>query len=59
LDARRYVVKELEAGTEWQFNKYFEFTVSYVISKRRFEDSKLKNNLQSGNFLRLQAQLNF
>jgi hypothetical protein len=59
LDARRYVVKELEAGVEWQFNKYFELTTSYVISKRRFEDSKLKNNLQSGNFLRLQAQLNF
>jgi len=59
LDARRYDVKELEAGLEWQFNKYFELTTSYVISKRRFEDSKLRNNLQSGNFLRLQAQLNF
>lgn len=59
LDARNYEVKELEAGLEWQFNKYFELTTSYVISKRRFEDSKLKNNLQSGNFLRLQAQLNF
>lgn len=59
LDARSYNVKEFEAGLEWQFNKYFEFTTAYVISKRRFEDSKLKNNLQSGNFLRLQAQLNF
>ncbi len=58
-DARRYEVKELESGLEWQFNKNFELTVSYVISKRRFEDSKLRNNLQSGNFLRLQAQLNF
>lgn len=58
-DARRYEVKELESGLEWQFNKNFELTVSYVISKRRFEDSKLKNNLQSGNFLRLQAQINF
>ena len=59
LDARSYNVKELETGVEWQLNKNFELTTSYVISKRRFEDSKLKNNLQSGNFLRLQAQLNF
>lgn len=59
LDARRYEVKELETGLEWQFNKYFELTTAYVISKRRFEDSKLRNNLQSGNFLRIQAQINF
>jgi phosphate-selective porin len=59
LDARSYNVKEIETGMEWQLNKNFEFTASYVISKRRFEDSKLKNNLQSGGFLRLQAQLNF
>jgi phosphate-selective porin len=58
-DARRYEVKEMETGVEWQFNKYFELTTSYVISKRRFEDSKLRNNLQKGNYLRLQAQLNF
>jgi phosphate-selective porin len=59
LDARRYDVKEIETGLEWQVNKYFEFTASYVISKRRFEDSKLKDNLQSGNLMRLQAQVNF
>lgn len=59
LDARRYIVKEMESGLEWQMNSNFELTVSYVISKRRFEDSKLRNNLQKGNFLRLQAQLNF
>lgn len=59
LDARRYEVKEMETGVEWQLNKNFELTTSYVISKRRFEDSKLKTNLQKGNYLRLQAQLNF
>jgi hypothetical protein len=59
LDARRYEVKEMETGLEWQFNKYFELTTSYVISKRRFEDSKLRSNLQKGNYLRIQAQLNF
>lgn len=59
LDARNHMVKELETGIEWQLNKNFEFTASYVISERRFEDLKLKNNLQKGSFLRLQAQLNF
>jgi hypothetical protein len=59
LDARSYDVKEMETGLEWQVNKHFEFTSSYVMSERRFEDSKTKNNLQKGNFLRLQAQLNF
>jgi len=59
LDARSYAVNEMETGLEWQLNKYFEFTVSYEMSERRFEDSKLKDNLQKGNFLRLQAQINF
>ena len=59
LDARSYNVKEIETGIEWQLNKFFEFTMSYVLSERRFEDSKAKSNLQKGNFLRLQAQLNF
>lgn len=59
LDARSYDVKEIETGVEWQVNKYFEFTTSYVLSERRFEDSKSRNNLQKGNFLRLQAQVNF
>jgi hypothetical protein len=59
LDARSYNVKELETGLEWQINKNFEFTASYVFSERRFEDSKLKSNLQKGRLLRLQAQLNF
>lgn len=59
LDARSYTVREWETGMEWQVNRNLEFTVTYVISKRRFEDSKLKNNLQSGNLLRMQVQLNF
>lgn len=59
LDARSYSVRELEAGLEWQLNKNFEFTVSYVISKRKFEDDKNRDNTQKGRLLRLQAQLNF
>jgi hypothetical protein len=59
LDARSYHVREIETGLEWQFNKYFELTTSYVFSHRRFEDSKLRNNNQKGNLLRIQAQINF
>lgn len=59
LDARAYNVKEVEMGMEWQVNKYFELTTAYTISERRFEDSKLRQNFQKGNLLRIQAQLNF
>lgn len=59
MDARAYNVKELELGLEWQLNKNFELTTMYTFSERRFEDSKLKNNLQKGRLLRLQVQLNF
>jgi hypothetical protein len=59
LDARAYEVKELELGLEWQLNKNFELTTMYTFSERRFEDSRLKNNLQKGRLLRLQVQLNF
>jgi len=59
LDARSYKVRELEAGVEWQFNKSFELTASYVFSHRKFEDNKLKVNDQKGRLLRIQAQVNF
>lgn len=59
LDARRYNVKELEIGVEWQPVKQFEFVAQYTISSRRFEDFANQNNFQKGNLLRLQAQLNF
>jgi hypothetical protein len=59
LDARSYKVKELELGVERQLNKNFELTTMYTFSERRFEDSRLKNNLQKGCLLRLQVQLNF
>ena len=58
-DARSYHVNELEVGVEWQPNKNFEFVAMYTISERRFEDFKLQDNFQTGNLLRLQAQLNF
>lgn len=59
LDARSYNVKEMELGVEWQPNKNFELVVMYTISDRRFEDFILQDNRQSGNLLRIQAQVNF
>jgi hypothetical protein len=58
-DARSYNVNEIEPGIEWQPIKNFELTVMYTMSERRFEDFKVQNNFQSGNLLRIQAQLNF
>lgn len=58
-DARSYLVKELEIGFEWQPIKYFELVVMYTMSERRYEDFGRQNNLQRGNLLRIQAQLNF
>lgn len=58
-DARSYEVEDYEFGVEWQPVKQFEFTASYTISSRRYEDYKLQDNLQEGQLLRLQAQINF
>lgn len=58
-DARSYKVNELELGVEWLPVKEFELVVMYTISSRRYEDYVLRNNVQSGSLLRIQAQLNF
>jgi hypothetical protein len=58
-DARSYDVNEYEVGIEWQPFKNFELVTQYTISQRRFEDFKLQNNIQEGNLVRIQAQLNF
>ncbi|MDI9318922.1 MAG: porin [Phycisphaerales bacterium] len=58
-DARSYDIKELEIGLEWQPVKNFELVAMYTISERRYEDFAKQDNLQKGNLLRLQAQLNF
>lgn len=59
LDARVYEVRDLEIGAEWQVTTNLELTADYTISKRRFEDSKKRSNLQEGNLLRLQLQVNY
>ncbi|MBS4043625.1 MAG: hypothetical protein KGZ59_07395 [Chitinophagaceae bacterium] len=58
-DARSYIVKDLEIGFEWQPVKQFELVGMYTISNRRYEDFGLQDNHQTGNLLRLQAQINF
>jgi hypothetical protein len=58
-DARSYNVNELELAVEWQPYKNFELVAMYTISERRAEDFKKQDNLQKGQLLRLQAQLNF
>ncbi len=58
-DARAYDVEEIEAGIEWEPIKQFELVVAYNHASRRFEDYGKQNNLQTGSFLRIQAQVNF
>jgi phosphate-selective porin len=59
LDARSHDVNELEWGVEWQPFRNFELVAEYVKSRRRADDFKTQDNLQKGQLLRLQAQLNF
>ncbi len=59
LDARAYDVNEIEVGLEYQFNKNFELTATWLYSEKMTSDKAKKDNFQIGNMLRLQAQLNF
>jgi hypothetical protein len=59
LDARSYLVKEIEIGIEWQPFKSFELVAMYTISDRTFTDATMPINRQTGSLLRLQAQCNF
>ena len=59
LDARSYNVEETEVGIEWQPAKQFELVVMYTMSERRYEDFVKQDNLQKGNLMRIQAQINF
>ncbi len=59
LDARSYTINDLEVGMEWLPFKQLELNATYTISRRRYEDFQLQNNLQTGSLLRLQAQVNF
>jgi len=59
LDARSYLVKEIEFGAEILPLKAFEFTAAYMISNRTQDDGIHPNNPQKGQTLRLQAQFVF
>lgn len=59
LDARSYAVNDLEIGFEWQPFKNLELVADYTISGRRYEDAIKPINIQTGNLLRLQLQINF
>ncbi len=59
LDARRYRVREVEVGIEWQPMPAFELTAMYAISDREYEDLANLDNRQRGEMLRLQAQVNY
>lgn len=58
-DARSYTVREAELGVEWQPVLSFELVAMYTLSSRRFEVFQRPSNLQRGNLLGLQAQINF
>ena len=59
LDARRYDLRELEVGAEWLPWSALELTAAYVVADRRYEDAVRPDNRQRGQFLRLQAQVNY
>jgi hypothetical protein len=58
-DGRHYEVHELETGVEWLVNSNLELTAMFTDSDRLFEDSRTVGNRQKGQFLRLQAQINY
>lgn len=59
IDTRYYDVHETEIGFEWHPVSFLETTIAYMISDRVFEDSKMPDNHQRGNLLRLQLQFNY
>jgi len=59
LDARSYLVRDVELGLEWQPNPFLELVGLYVRADRTFEDSRALNNRQKGNLFRIQMQLNY
>lgn len=58
-DARSYLVRELEAGVEWQFNKTVELVTAYSYADRAYEDLATRGNRQKGGRTRFQLQVNY
>ena len=59
LDARSYLVRDIDFGLEYQKNAFFELVGQYTRSDRTYEDGRSPNNRQKGGLLRLQLQLNY
>lgn len=53
-NAPSYEVRELNAGVEWQFEKWLELTAEYMESERTVNGDR-----QAGRLLRLQLQFNY
>lgn len=58
-DARRYLVRQIEGGAEWQLHKALELTAAYSREDRAFQDDAARSNRQKGGRMRLQLQVNF
>lgn len=59
-NAPKYIVRELEFGSEWSPVPAVEFNAAYVISSRYVDSSTASAvSNQQGNLLRLQAQFNY
>jgi hypothetical protein len=58
-DARRYLVRQAEAGFEWHPVKRLEFTVAYSLEDRAYEDDGTRGNRQKGGRLRLMFEAGF
>jgi hypothetical protein len=59
LDARNYLVRDVEVGLEWQFSPALELVTQYSRSDRTFEDALRPNNRQKGHAVRMQLQVNY
>ena len=58
-DARRYLVRQVEGGVEWQINKNLELTGAYSQEDRAYQDDATRGNRQKGNRVRFQIQINY
>jgi len=61
-DARRYLVRQVEGGVEWQPSKAFEIVAAYSQEDRTFQDdasAAARINRQKGGRMRVQLQVNF
>ena len=59
LDARSYLIEELEVGIQYLVLRGLTMTVAYMVSDRTFEDAVLRDNRQEGSTVRVQAQFNY